>query len=204
MQNERIKSKVRFHAKILRHIRLLHRTTGVVLAILVLFIGISGFMLGWKKHCNGYLLPNTQQGTSSEFSQWQPVHVLYSKALRILADSVSGNLDSELSRIDIRKQSGVVKFVFENHFWEIQLDGATGNLLSIAKRRSDLLEQIHDGSFLDKYFKTNNEPIKRIYTSIMGISLILFSISGFWIWIMPVVLKKIVKKQSQKSDRKTH
>lgn len=204
MCNGNLNSKIRRSVNIIRNFRLVHRISGIVLVVFVLFIGITGIMLGWKKHSGGYLLPKTQHGTSTEFSQWKPLHVLHSKALQVLADSVSTDLNAELSRVDIRQQKGVVKFVFDTHLWEIQLDGATGNLLSLSKRRSDLIENFHDGSFLDHYFETNNEPIKLFYTTIMGISLILFSISGFWIWIGPKLLKKIVKKQYGKNNRKTH
>ena len=31
--------------------------------------------------------------------------------------------------------------------WEVQLDAATGDILQVAFRRSDLIESIHDGSF---------------------------------------------------------
>lgn len=31
--------------------------------------------------------------------------------------------------------------------WEIQLDAATGEILQVAYRRSDLIESIHDGTF---------------------------------------------------------
>jgi hypothetical protein len=85
---------------------------------------------------------------------------------------------------------GMVKFVFLDHFWGIQLDGATGKLLHIEKRRSDFIENIHDGSILDSYFKTNGEQIKLFYTSIMGLALLTFTITGFWLWYGPKRMRK--------------
>jgi hypothetical protein len=70
-------------------------------------------------------------------------------------------------------------------YWGVQLDWTTGELLHIEKRRSDLIENIHDGSLLDYLFKTNDEQIKLIYTSVMGTALLTFTISGFWLWYGP-------------------
>ena len=99
-------------------------------------------------------------------------------------DSVSPNLSLQLDRIDVRKDKGMVKFVFTDHFWGIQLDGATGKLLQIEQRRSDFIEKIHDGSILDFYCKTDGQ-IKLIYTTIMGLALLIFTITGFWLWYGP-------------------
>jgi hypothetical protein len=87
--------------------------------------------------------------------------------------------------IDVRKDKGMVKFVFNDHFWGIQLDGATGKLLQIERRNSDMIENIHDGSILDHYLGTTGEPIKVVYTTIMGLGLLIFTITGFWLWYGP-------------------
>ncbi|MFD1292926.1 PepSY domain-containing protein [Lutibacter holmesii] len=181
-------------AKIIRLFRKVHRKTGALLFVFFFFISVSGLLLGWKNNSNGTIIPKTQNGTSTNLKEWLPINQLHQKALVILHDSISTNLDNTIDRIDIRKNKGIVKFVFENHYWEIQLDGATGNLLSIGKRNSDLIENIHDGSILDKWFNTSKKPFKLIYTTIMGGSLLLFTISGFWLWFGPKIMKRTRKK----------
>ena len=69
---------------------------------------------------------------------------------------------------------GVAKFLFEESNWEIQIDGATGEVLSFGKRYSDLIEDIHDGTILDSYLNTSNKQIMVFYT--IGLILILASI----------------------------
>ena len=76
----------------------------------------------------------------------------------------------------------MVKFVFIEGYWGVRLDCTTGELLHIERRRSDFIENIYDGSFLDYFFGTKYEQIKLIYTSIMGTALLTFTISGFWLW----------------------
>jgi hypothetical protein len=112
----------------------------------------------------------------------------------VLNDSLGSSYASELDRIDIRPDKGIVKFVFTNHYQEIQLDGATGNLLQIHTRRSDFIEDIHDGSFLDFYFKTDGEPFKLFYTTMTGLALFIFTVTGFWLWYGPIVIRNQKKR----------
>ena len=53
------------------------------------------------------------------------------------------------------------------------------------RRRSDFIENIHDGSILDHLTGTSGEQIKLVYTSMMGVALLTFTITGFWLWIGP-------------------
>ena len=177
-------------AKLLRIFREIHRKTGALLFIFFFFIAVTGLLLGWKKHSGGIILPKTYQGTSSDLKDWMPIDSLHTIACKVLHDSVSPNLSLEIDRIDIRKEKGIVKFVFNDHFWGIQLDGVTGKVLNIDRRRSDFIEKIHDGSILDYYFETTNGQIKLVYTSITGIALLTFTITGFWLWYGPKRMRK--------------
>ncbi len=176
--------------KLLRTFRKVHRTTGALLFVFFFFVSISGVLLGWKKHSGGLLLPKSYSGTSTNLNEWLPIDSLHKNACKILRDSVSSDLSLELERIDIRKDKGMVKFIFAEHFWGVQLDGATGKLLQIEQRRSDYIEKIHDGSILDFYFKTTNGQIKLLYTTITGIALLLFTVTGFWLWYGPKRIKR--------------
>jgi hypothetical protein len=108
----------------------------------------------------------------------------------VLKDSLGQDFSAEVDRIDIRKDKGIVKFNYLNHFSEIQLDGATGKVLSVNHRRSDFIEKIHDGSIIDFYLKTTDGQIKLFYTSLMGLGLIVFTITGFWLWYGPKRMRK--------------
>lgn len=150
-------------------------------------------MLGWKKNSGGIILPNSYTGTSTDLKDWLPLDSLHKISDKILTDSVSSDLSTDIERIDIRKDKGMLKFVYIDGYYGIQLDGATGKLLQIERRRSDFLENIHDGSILDYFFETTSEQIKLVYTSIMGLSLLTFTVTGFWLWYGP--------KRMRKSDR---
>ncbi|WP_047416147.1 PepSY domain-containing protein [Cellulophaga sp. Hel_I_12] len=171
-------------AKVLRIFRKIHRYTGAVLFIFFFFISISGLLLGWKKNSNGLLLAETQKGTTSEFSEWLPLEVLYQKAYTIIQDSVVSEKPIALDRVDIRKDKGVVKFIFDDYYG-LQLDGGTGKLLEFGKRNADLVENIHDGSILDRFFNISGGYIKLTYSTIMSVALLIFTITGFWLWYGP-------------------
>lgn len=181
-------------ASLLHLFRRVHRTLGALLFLFFVFISCSGLLLGWKKHSNGLILPKSYKGTSTNLKDWLPLDSLHTIAITTLHDSLDHTLSTDLERIDVRKNKGMVKFVFIDHYYGIQLDGATGELLQIERRRSDIIENIHDGSILDYFFNTSKEQIKLIYTSIIGLALLTFSITGFWLWYGPKILKYRSKK----------
>ena len=164
---------------------------GAFLFIFFFIISITGFLLGLKKNSNELLLPNTYVGTSNNLTEWITIDQLHKIANQVLHDSIDTNLSIELDRIDIRKEKGIVKFVYQNHSNEIQLDGATGNVLNIGKRHSDTIENIHDGSILDFLFKNQSTPVKLFYSTLTSLGLILLSISGFMLWLKPKQIKRL-------------
>ena len=184
------KGKRKKQASVLRLFRKIHRTTGIILFFFFFMTAITGLTLGWKKNSGGYILPKSYEGSSTELRDWIGFDSLHSIACKIAKDSISPTLSMELERIDARPDKGMVKFVFIDGYWGIQLDGATGKLLHIERRRSDFVENIHDGSILDYLFETKNEIFKLIYTTIMGLSLLLFTITGFWLWVGPKRMRK--------------
>lgn len=185
-------------ASVLRVFRKIHRITGALLFVFFFIIAISGLLLGWKKHSGGMILAKSHKGTSSDLKDWLTLDSLHKMASIYLTDSVDETLSLKLDRIDVRKEKGMVKFIFEDHFWGVQLDGATGQLLHVEKRISDYIENIHDGSILDSWFGVKGGYLKLLYTYIMGFALLIFTITGFWLWYGPKRMRKISRKQEQR------
>ncbi|MGZ5190911.1 MAG: hypothetical protein ACXWCZ_07800, partial [Flavisolibacter sp.] len=166
------------------------RKIAIVLFIFFLLISVSGILLGIKKQ-SGLLAP-TQKGASADLNSWLPIDLLHKKANRFLLDSVSEKLDTSLDRIDIRPEKGIAKFIYKNHYFGLQLDCTTGELLSIEQRKSDFIENLHDGSIVDRLLGTG-EGFKVGYTLIMGISLFMLILSGLWLWYGPKRIRKLKK-----------
>jgi uncharacterized iron-regulated membrane protein len=181
-------------ARLIRLLRWLHRKIAVALFIFFFIISVTGILLGLKK--NTGLLAPTQKGVSSNAADWLPLDSLTRLAVHYLRDSVSEYYSPAIDRIDIRPQKGIAKFIFRGHFKGLQLDCTTGELLLIETRKSDFIEKIHDGSLFDRIFNTPGEEIKLGYTFIMGMSLLMLVLSGFWLWYGPKKLRKQKKTVS--------
>ncbi len=184
-------TKKQKHTQVLRLARKLHRSAGALLFIFFFFISISGVLLGWKKHSNGFLLAKTYEGTSSDIKTWLPLDSLMKIATQTLHDSVSKDLSIATDRIDLRPEKGMAKFSCKEEYLSLQIDCSTGKLLHIEKRRADFIEHIHDGSILDKLLGIKNGTMKLIYTTVTGLALLLFTITGFWLWYGPKYLRKL-------------
>lgn len=176
-------------AKTLRTFRKIHRITGAFLFVFFFVLAFSGLLLGWKKHSGGVILPKSYKGKSTNPKDWLTLDDLNNRAVKIAREQISPDLSTELERIDVRPDKGMVKFVFIQDFWGIQLDLTTGELLHIERRNSDFIENIHDGSILDYLTGTDGEYFKLFYTSMMGLALLTFTITGFWLWFGPKRLR---------------
>ncbi|TAE24265.1 MAG: PepSY domain-containing protein [Cytophagales bacterium] len=172
-------------AHTLRQFRQWHRTVSLIAGSLLLIVSLTGLLLGWKKQSGGLILAKTQTGVSDDLKTWLPIDSLQQIAIRTLRDSISADLSPTLDRIDARPQKGVVKFVFADHYWGIQLDGTTGKVLMLERRTADWIENLHDGSLFDKLLGTNSDTIKLLFTSLAGLGLLTLTITGFWLWYGP-------------------
>ena len=180
-------------ARLIRAFRYLHRKIAIFLFVFFFIISVTGLLLGWKKKAG--LLAPTQGGISAKPADWLSIDSLHKLAVKYLHDSVSTDLSVELDRIDIRPAKGIVKFVFADHYMGLQIDCTNGKLLLIEKRSSDFIEDIHDGTILDKLFGTGEKSMLG-YTTIMGVSLFMLTATGFWLWYGPKRLRKSKKTKA--------
>ncbi len=181
MPDQEIKKKVQS----LRVLRVFHRYLGLPLTLFFFIIGITSILLAWKKKAE--LLPSTLKTKVESAENW------ISPALMIsIAQSKMDSMERSplVDRIDIRPDKGVAKVTFQTHFTEVQLDGFSGEVLSIETRHSDWIEKVHDGSIVDYYFG-GTETSKLIYSTLTALGLILMSFSGFYLWYYPKVIRKL-------------
>jgi uncharacterized iron-regulated membrane protein len=177
-------SKVQTKVKALRWIRSLHRWLGLPLILFFFVIGITSILLAWKKKVE--LLPQTLK-TKVEQGEWiSPTEML---SIAELEMAKLGE-PTEVDRIDIRPDKGVAKVTFKSHFTEVQLDGLSGEVLSIETRHSDWIEKVHDGSIVDFYLG-GDEATKLTYSTLTALGLILMSLSGFYLWYYPKVIRRL-------------
>ena len=162
--------------------RKLHRVLVPSFALFFLFVSLSGLVLAWKKNSSGILLPKTEQGLSSDMGKWLPMDSLRTIAVYSLKNSGLNKYSTEIAKIDLRPKKGVAKFIFEEYYYEVQVDCTSGKALSLKKRNADWVEEIHDGSIIDRFFNIKGDPIKVIYSSALSLVAIFMTVTGFIIW----------------------
>ena len=183
MADSLIQSKVRS----LRWYRRIHKWIGLPLIIFFFLIGITSILLAWKKKVE--LLPPTLS-SQVENGTW----ILPSEMVTIGEEEMKKlGWDPEVDRIDIRPDKGTAKVTFKTHFTEVQVDGYSGEVLSIETRHSDWIEKVHDGSIID-YYTTGDEGAKLTYSTLTSLGLIFLGISGFFLWYYPKWIRKWKKK----------
>jgi uncharacterized iron-regulated membrane protein len=165
-----------------------HKFTGLAGLVFIAIISVTGLLLIWKKNSGGMILAETQTGSSTNPESWLPVSRIRIAAIEYLKKQ-EPDADTTIDRLDIRPSKGVCKVTFTEHFSAVQVDMATGIPLLLEKRRADFIEQIHDGSILDKYAGTG--WFKLFYGSFVGLSLLFLTISGFFLWYHPKKIRRV-------------
>ena len=166
----------------LRKFRKWHRSLGLGLALFLLVSAVTGMLLGLKKEVD-WIQPPTQRGMAVELNQWLPLAKLDSIAILALHSAHTEELGNTVDRIDVRPSKGIVKVLFKKRDWEVQLEGGTGKVLSIARRHSDLIERIHDGSIVSNTFKLFSMQG-------LGLGLLILMISGIWLYFGPKKVRR--------------
>lgn len=174
-------------ARVLRVTRSIHRLLGISLFVFFMIIAITGALLGWKKDL-AWMQSKTVTGTSQSLSNWMSIESLTRVAQEYMVKE-HPELSPTVDRIDVRPRKGIVKISFTEHYHGLQIDGATGMILLDEYRRADLVENIHDGSWLDDRLGSGRS-FKLFYTSVLSMALLGFTLSGFWLWYGPKRMRK--------------
>jgi len=173
--------------KSLRKYRVYHKYFGLSLAILVFISALTGVFLGWKKNA-AWLQPVTQKGISKDLSQWKSMVELADLAKTALYTAQPSQKDNPIDRIDVRPGKGMAKVLFEKGWWEVQIDGVNGEVFSVAKRHSDWIEKLHDGSIISDLFKL-------ITMNVLGIGLLILMMTGLWLWYGPRIYRRLNRRR---------
>lgn len=172
--------------KRLRRYRRYHRILGISLAVLLLISATTGILLALKKNV-ALIQPPTQKGISKQLDNWKPVAELASLAQKAFYTQFPEQEGNPIDRIDVRPAKGIAKVLFEKGWWEVQIDGTSGKILSIAKRHSDWIEALHDGSIISDSFKL-------VSMNFIGWGVLIMIFTGLWLWYGPKRIRQLKKK----------
>jgi len=151
------------------------------LSLFLIISASTGVLLGWKKNSD-FLQPTTQKGISKDMREWLSADKIATLASDHLQTEKS--ISAEVDRLDFRPSKGIVKVLFDKGYWEVQVDAKTGEIKSAARRHSDWIEAIHDGSIISQLFKF-------ISMNLLGIGLLLLIIAGLYLYFGPKKIRKL-------------
>ena len=159
--------------------RTIHKWASIVIAIPLLVVFVTGILLLVKKEFST-LQPPTMKGSDNVPT------VSFEHILEAAKSVEEAKIESwqDINRLDVRPSKGVIKIRSNNRI-EIQLDASSARVLHVAKRNSDLIESIHDGTFFEK-----NANLWLMLP--VGLISILISITGIILFVLPYMKKKRV------------
>jgi len=129
--------------------RKIHYWGSLIVALpLIIMIG-AGILLMVKKEIV-WIQPISQKGIERTTVPTVSMQALFDAAKTV--ENAGFTSWDELERADLKPGKGIIKFVSNTH-WEVQVDTHTGEVLQIAKRRSDVIEAIHDGTYFADWMK---------------------------------------------------
>ena len=160
--------------------RKLHRWGAILVALPILVMIGTGLLLHFKKPVD-WIQPPEQMGRGGDPS------ISFAQILDICRGVPEAEIRSwdDVDRVDVRPDLGMLK-VRSRSRWEIQIDTSTGEVLQTAYRRSDFIENIHDGSILGPFGK---------WAVFLPAALLLLGlwITGLYLWILPWLARRARK-----------
>jgi uncharacterized iron-regulated membrane protein len=162
-----------------------HRWGSILIALPFLLVLVTGILLQLKKELS-WIQPPSQRGEDK-------APTLAWDALLDAAKSIpEGQIESwgDIERIDVQPSRGMAKIQAKNR-WEIQVDLKTGKVLQSAYRRSDFIESLHDGSFIDDWAK--------VYV-FLPVALVVLGlwVTGMYLFFLPYSVKWSRWRKKQK------
>jgi len=157
--------------------RRLHRWGAVAVGIPFLVVIASGLLLQVKKQVP-WVQPVEQRTTN-------PVPTLSWETLLAAAQAhpqAEVKTWEDIERVDVRPSKGILKVITKSR-WELQLALDDGRVLQTAYRRSDLIEQLHDGSFF-------GDAAKLWIFLPSGIVVFGLWLTGLYLWLLPWLTKR--------------
>lgn len=118
-----------------------HRWGAILTALPFLLVIITGLLLQIKKEWS-WVQPPTLRGKSKTPT------ISLETMLEAARSQPEVGVQSweDVDRVDIQPGRGIAKIQAHSR-WEVQVDLATGEVLQVAYRRSELIESLHDGSW---------------------------------------------------------
>ena len=162
-----------------------HYWGAFIILLPILIVSITGILLQLKKEID-WIPPPTVSGDLPNNPS-----ISFEEILEAAKTVKETNIESwnDIDRLDVRIEKGIVKVRTKDR-WEVQVDTYSGKVVQVAYRRSDIIEELHDGSWF-------HENVKLLIFLPSGIILFILWVTGFYMVLIPY-LSKWKKRKSSK------
>lgn len=100
----------------------------------------------------------------------------------------------DVARVDIRPKRNLIKVTGKSGY-EVQLDAASGRVLQVAYRRSDLIEDLHSGAWF--------HDLAKLYVFLPnGIVLFVMVVSGVYMFYLPIASRR--RRRARLADARSN
>jgi hypothetical protein len=173
-----------------RWTRKIHNWGAIGIALPILLVIGSGLLLQVKKQ-----VPWVQPGTMRGSTETPALSLEEILAATRSVPRAGIRTWADVDRVDVRPGQGVAKVRGTNR-WEVQIDHATGEILQVAYRRSDLIESIHDGSFF-------HDKAKLWVFLPSAVALFVLWLTGMHLFFLPRVVRRRKRSKPRASPSAT-
>lgn len=151
----------------------------IILAVPLIIIFSTGILLSISSKVQ-WLQPKVEKKITAP----EGVSLSFDRILEIAQTVPEAEIKTwnDVAQIDARPKSSVVRVRAKN-YWEVQIHGHTGEVLSSAKRWKTFFILVHDGSWFAEW-------VKNWIFIPSGVGALLLWITGILIWIIPVFKKR--------------
>lgn len=161
--------------RLFRALWLLHRWVGVGIGLVLMLSAATGLLLLVKKDY-AWIQPPTVTGTPGPVESLKSLQEVYAAVFALGLPEFRSEAD--ISRIDFRPDKRVHKVVSVHHHTEVQVCATTLAVTGPSTRRSDWLEQLHDGSWFGPWAHGVLMPAA-------ALALLFLGGSGYAMWLWP-------------------
>jgi uncharacterized iron-regulated membrane protein len=173
---------------LLQKFRNLHKKFESVLFVFFFLIGLTGSLLSFKSVFTKVIFENKEISGDSKLTAILPLDSLETIATSTLNEKANTKFKKS-EKVEIKIAKGTVLFYYKDAY-SIQVNGASGAPILIEKKFGGIIQDIHDGAILDSLFTNKLSLSKKVYSIIMGLSLLLLTITGTYMWYKPKMIKK--------------
>ena len=173
---------------LLQQCRNLHKKFASVLFVFFFLIGLTGSLLSFKSAFTKVIFENKEISGESKLTAILPLDSLETIATSTLNEKANTKFKKS-EKVEIKIAKGTVLFYYKDAY-SIQVNGASGAPVLIEKKFGGIIQDIHDGAILDSLFANKLSLSKKVYSIIMGLSLLLLTITGTYMWYKPKMIKK--------------